>query len=83
MYGKLVALQRETRRRWPRGALREGDSDLASSMTSNVYSASGILWSPVRHLERESCIPAVPNASFMQDAGYGLRRMHLIRSRVH
>jgi hypothetical protein len=28
-------------------------------------------------------VPTVPNTSFMQDAGYGLRRIHLLGTRVN
>ena len=41
--GKVVALQREIGQRSAKGALGEGGPDLASSMTSKVYSAPDIL----------------------------------------
>jgi hypothetical protein len=52
--GKLVALERPTGQRDTRGALGEKGSLSASSMTSNVYSASDILCSPARRLWCES-----------------------------
>jgi hypothetical protein len=73
IYGKLVALQRKIGQRIARGALREGGPDLASSMTPNVYSASDILLSPVRHLEREAVYPQyrTPRSCRMLDTDFG------------
>jgi hypothetical protein len=73
MYGKCVALQRKIGQRSARDALREGGPDLASSMTPNVYSASDILLSPVRHLEREAVYPQyrTPRSCRMLDTDFG------------
>jgi hypothetical protein len=55
MYGKLVALQRETRRRSARGALRADSLRLERHSRVRMFiRRPDILWLPLRRLECES-----------------------------